>query len=207
MKSVKSKLATGMSVAVFATLGMVAVAQTPEQKSAQPQTQTGAAPSGQTRAETTAPEQQMTLVGCVQREADYRRARDAGKGGVAGTGIGAGNEFVLINASMATAPPAASTAATSGTAPATATGTGGSAGSAYELTGPNERQVEAHLGKRVEIVGKLKAAAANASGPTGGPTAGTPPTGVDVTSPDLRLRELEVSSVREVAGACPAPAK
>ena len=207
MKSATSTLAAGMTVATLATAGMVAFAQTAEQKPAQPQPQTGAAASGQTRAEATAPEQQMTLVGCVQREDDYRRARDAGKGGVAGTGVGVGNEFVLINASMSTAAPAASTAATTGTAPATATGTGGSAGSAYELTGPNERQLEAHVGKRVEIVGKMKAAEANASGPTGGPTAGAPPTGVDVTSPDLRLRELEVSSVREAAGACPAPAK
>ncbi len=41
----------------------------------------------------TAPEQQVTLTGCIQRETDYRRARDAGRGGVAGTGVGAGNEI------------------------------------------------------------------------------------------------------------------
>jgi hypothetical protein len=67
--------------------------------------------------------------------------------------------------------------------------------------------VEAHVGKRVEIVGTLKAGETSASGPTGGPTAGAPPRGVDVTSQDLKLRELEVSSVREVAGACPTAAK
>jgi len=56
------------SVAV-AILSMVAFAQTT------PQTQTA----------TTQQEQQVTVVGCVQREADYRRARNAGRGGVAGT--------------------------------------------------------------------------------------------------------------------------
>jgi hypothetical protein len=37
------------------------------------------------------------------READYRKAQDAGKGGVANTGLGVGNEFVLTNASPAPA--------------------------------------------------------------------------------------------------------
>ena len=40
----------------------------------------------------------MTLVGCIQREADYRQSRGAGRGGVVGTGVGAGNEFILIEA-------------------------------------------------------------------------------------------------------------
>ena len=34
----------------------------------------------------------ITLIGCVQREADYRRANDSGRGGVAATGLGRGNE-------------------------------------------------------------------------------------------------------------------
>ena len=37
----------------------------------------------------------ITVVGCVQREADYRAQVADGKGGTAGTGLGAGNEFVL----------------------------------------------------------------------------------------------------------------
>src|SRR5687767_2628717 len=101
MKSVKLMLSTSLSVVAVTTLGMVAFAQTTQQTPAQPEAQTGAAPSAQTRA-ATAPEQQLTIVGCVQSEADYRRAQDAGKGGVAGTGVGVGNEFVLINASMST---------------------------------------------------------------------------------------------------------
>jgi hypothetical protein len=78
-------------------------------------------------------------------------------------------------------------------------------GTAYELTGANEGQAAQHVGRRVEITGTLKAAETGASGaPTGGPTAGQPPSGVDVVSKDLKLREIEVQSVREVGTTCPA---
>lgn len=159
------------------------------QETARPQGGAAAAPQQSTTAE-----QQITLAGCIQREADFRKARDAGKGGVAGTGVGAGNEFVLVNAAMAAN--AASPAATAGTA--------GTIGAAYELTGANEKQAEQFIGKRVEISGKLKAAETAAGQPTGGPTAGKPPTGVDVAGGDLKLRELEVTSVKAAAsGTCP----
>ena len=81
---------------------------------------------------------------------------------------------------------------------------GGTLGTAYELSGRNENLVAAHVGKHVEIVGVLKAGAVGTSGPTGGVTAGQPPTGVDVVSPDLRLREVDVTSVRVTEGTCPA---
>jgi hypothetical protein len=136
------------------------------------------------------PAQQITLVGCIQSEKEFRQARDKGKGGVAGTGIGADNEYILTNASMAKqglnpAAPAADTA--------------------YELTGSNEGKVKEFVGKRVEITGTLKAAATTPAGsPTGGATAGAPPKGVDVASKDLKLRELEVASVTAASGTCPA---
>jgi hypothetical protein len=136
------------------------------------------------------PEQQVTLVGCIQREADYRRTQDKSRGGVAGTGVGVENEFVLTNASLATQ-------GLSPTAPA--------ADTAYELTGMNEGKVTEFVGKRVEIAGTVKAAQTGATGaPTGGATAGRPPSGIDVTSKDLKLRELEVTSVKEASGTCPA---
>jgi hypothetical protein len=142
--------------------------QRPDTRAANPAQQTPAA-------------QQVSVTGCIQREADYRRARNQGRGGVAGSGIGAGNEFVLINASMA---PAA------GRAPGAPTGTAGTTAE-YELTGANEKQASTFVGKRVEIMGMLKAAEESATGkPTGGPTAGKPPEGVDVASADLKLRVL-----------------
>ena len=184
----KSKITANLCVAGVLAFGVAAFAQDP--RPAQPQTQP------QTKASA---DQQITVTGCIQREADYRQARDAGKGGVAGTGVGAGNEFVLTNASSSSSPSAAARPGE----PA-ATGTAGSSSMAYELTGPNEGQAAQYVGRRVEIVGKLKGGEVGASGrPTGGATAGAPPSGVDVTSKDLKLRELEVSSVREATGTCP----
>jgi hypothetical protein len=133
-------------------------------------------------------EQQITLVGCVQKESDYRAAHDKGRGGPVGTGVGTGDEFVLINAS----------AATQGLKPE-----GTAADTAYELTGSGEGKAKDFVGKRVQITGKLKAAEAGAAGrPTGGATAGAPPSGVDVASKDLKLRELGVISVSAASGTC-----
>ena len=136
--------------------------------------------------------QKVTLIGCIQRESDYRQARDQGKGGVAGTGIGAGDEFVLTNAS-------ASTQGLKSEA--------GPVDTAYELTGSNESKAKEFVGKRVEISGTLKPAAMSPAGtPTGGATAGKPPTGVDVASKDLKLRELEVMTIAASAtGTCEPP--
>ena len=165
------------------TLSLVALAQ-----SAQPPTQ----PPAQVPAaaqDVKAPEQQVTIVGCVQKEDDYRRARNLGKGGAVGTGVGSSNEFVLIDASIA--PPADAPAGTTGTPVP-----GGA--NAFELTGSNERQAQTFVGKRVEITGKLKAAETKATGTTGGTTEAVP------GSRDLKLRELEVMSVKETTGTCPA---
>jgi hypothetical protein len=157
-------------------------------------------PSAQPQSKAESMDQQVTITGCVVKESDYRQARDAGKGGAAGTGVGAGNEFVLTDASSGMS---GSSSADRSPSP---TGTAGSAaGAAYELTGPNEGQLSTYVGKRVEITGQIKKAETTASGkPTGGATAGEPPRGVDVTSTDLKLREFEVASVREAPGTCPA---
>ena len=128
--------------------------------------------------------QQVTISGCIQREADWRKANDKGGGGAAGTGVGAGNEFVLTNAS-------------GGGADAKAKA---SAGAAYELTGANEKLAAAHVGHRVEVTGAVKPGSA-----TGGPTAGAPPGGTDVVSKDLQLRELEVSGVKMISADCAKP--
>jgi hypothetical protein len=153
----------------------------------------GAAPAQAAQTKVEQPDQPVTVTGCLVREADYRKMQGAGKGGAVGTGVGVGNEFVLTRV---TASPAGG---------GTPTGTsGGDATLAYELTGASEAKAEQFVGKRVEISGTLKKADAGPGGPTGGPTAGKPPSGVDVTSSDLKLRELDVTSVKESAGACPA---
>ena len=187
----KARTSASLWVAGMLVLGgAVAGAQEP----AQPPTPTPA-PQAQPSARPSS-DSEITITGCVQRESDYRSAKDAGKGGAAGTGAGVGNEFILAQAAPASAAD-----------PATPTGTSGSASMAYELTGPNEGQVSQFVGRRVEIKGKVKAAETNAAGrPTGGATAGAPPAGVDVASKDLQLKELEISSVKEASGSC-APAR
>ena len=183
--------------AAIAACSVVAFAQTaPQQQPAQPSAPAQAPAAKPAEQSRVAAGDQVTLIGCIQKESDYRDKMDAGKGGVAGTGVGAGNEFVLINASMAGA------AAKPGAAD-TPTGTSGTteAAAAYQLTGSGEGQAEKFAGRRVEISGMLKPAETGAGGAaTGGPTAGRPPSGVDVASKDLQLREVEVSSIREASG-------
>ena len=187
----KSLLARGTCTAAVLALGTVVFAQStpPAQQPPAPQS---AAP--QVKAPAT---DQVTITGCVQREADYRAANNLGGGGVAGTGVGEGNEYVLTNATIA---PAAGAVGTTGTPEPAA----GAAPVAFELTGENEGKAGEFVGKRVEVIGKLKAAEMGAAGATGGVTAGKPPTGVDVASKDLKLREIDVTSIKETTGTCPA---
>ena len=178
-----NRILSGAGSMIAATMLTAAVAaQTPAPQPAQ----TPAQPPS--TAATSQANQSVKVVGCIQSEADYRKTRDQGKGGVVGTGVGVGNEYVLVNASMAT----------QGLSPS-----GGPADTAYELTGSGEAKAKEFVGKRVEITGMLKPAETAATGrPTGGATAGTPPTGVDVASKDLKLRELEVTSVTAATGTC-----
>lgn len=184
---------------VVRILSAMAIAASAATAGAQTQPPTGASATPQ---QPTAAAEQVTVAGCIQREADYRKAQDAGRGGVAGSGVGVGNEFVLTNASTAKGEPGAT--GTAGVTPETPTGTSGAASVAYELTGANEGQAATLVGRRVEITGTLKAAEVQGGAPTGGVTAGRPPAGIDVATKDLKLRELEVTSIREVAGTCPA---
>lgn len=110
----------------------------------------------------------ITMIGCLEREADYRTRMSSGKGGALGTGAGLGNEFVLV------------------------TGDGGCSsgtGEAFELTGGREKELEPYVGLQVEVTGELKPAKIGDDGrPTGG---------VDPLGQDLRLREVEVGAFRD----------
>ena len=88
---------------------------------------------------------EVQLVGCLEYETDYRARMNTGKGGVLGTGVGAGNEYVLSNAAVA--PPGA-------TAPKP-TGTSGSSGSDYMLTGTVEENMKREVGRQVHIIGTV----------------------------------------------------
>jgi hypothetical protein len=118
----------------------------------------------------------ITVVGCIQRESDYRRENKSGKGGPLSTGAGLGNEYVLVG--VASARDADCTVATL---------------EAYELTGPQERELEPFIGKVVQITGMMKDAKLESS-QVGIPQ---PTGGFDPLGQDLRLREIEVSSFSE----------
>jgi hypothetical protein len=221
-QKMKRLFAGGTCLAAVMAFGMVALAQepTPSQPPSQPPTtqppttqqpttppptqpEPSTRPSTRPQSEMRSAEQQVTIVGCVQSETDYRRAKNLGGAGAMGTGAGAGNEFVLVNASMSHGSSAAGTTAGAPSATGTAGSTASASGEAYELTGSGESKAASFVGKRVEITGKLKASETGPTGTTGGATAGTPPSGVDVASKDLRLKEIEVTSVRETTGTCP----
>jgi len=165
------------------SLGVSAFAQTPAQDPG--------------RATTTAPAERVTIIGCVQKEADYRRGNDAGRGGVVGTGLGTGNEFVLVNATAGGTVMPSAVGTSGSTAASTIREAAENATMSYELSGPQESKLEAYAGRRVEITGMLKAQAVGPAGPTGGPDAKLP------LSQDLKLRELEVGTFRGVDGTCP----
>lgn len=127
-------------------------------------------------------EMAVSLVGCIQRESDYRRQQGAGAGGFLGFGGGLGDEYVLINALRGT---------TGSAGDCSAHTTGG----AYELTGSEEDELESFVGHRVAIRGVMKEAEVDVA--TGRPTGGRQ------VGSDLRLFEVEVESFQAIA---PVPA-
>jgi hypothetical protein len=197
-----SKLSAGLGAVgtvafVLATGQPTITAQSQQPPASETQTPRTAAPDTQTQSPAprtqTPPASagQVMVTGCSQREADYRRSAGAGRGGAVGTGVGVANEFVLANAMMSRE--GTSSSAATG-APSTATGTtGANSNTAYELTGPNEGQAATYVGKRVEITGRMKS---TDTAPAGGGTANVP------GSQDLKLRELEITSIREATGTC-----
>ena len=123
-------------------------------------------------------EQPISLVGCVMPETEYRRLTGAGKGGVLGFGGGLGDEYVLVNAARGATGAAGDCSSMTG-------------GEAFELTGPEEDELEPFVGQRVAITGMLKKAEIDAA--TGRPTGGRE------VGYDLRLFEVDVESFRAFA--------
>ena len=127
----------------------------------------------------------IALVGCVMREADYRRQHDTARGGFLGLGGGRGDEYMLVHASRGTMGPDGDCA--------TATG-----GEDFELTGSAEEAVETFVGQRVVLTGILKEADIDPD--TGRPTGGRR------TGGELRLFEVAVETVQAYVPPLPPPA-
>ena len=98
---------------------------------------------------------EITLIGCVESEKDYRNRLGAAKGGPAGSGAGQSNEYVLAFAKAGSA---------DGSAPSRkeAVGTAGQSGD-YLLTGKSETELKQAVGRQVEVVGTVEPFKANDS--------------------------------------------
>ena len=71
----------------------------------------------------------MTVTGCLMKEADYRKAHHLGKGALGGLGLG--DEFVLVEGSCDSAN-----------------------GTAYRMTGKKEEELKPFVGHRIEVTGQ-----------------------------------------------------
>jgi hypothetical protein len=91
---------------------------------------------------------EVTLIGCVEPEKDYRTRLGAAKGGPLGSTVGQADEFVLSSAKPA---PANSAALTRKEAVATAGENGD-----YELTGKSEADLKQAIGRQIEVIGVVQ---------------------------------------------------
>ena len=167
-------------------------AQTPQQPPTQPpttQTPTTQTPAPTTAAQATAT---TTIQGCVYKEQDIpgRSPNVAEKAGVM-------EDYILV----ASANASGATAGTSGTTGTAGTTGGAMAGTkAYKLEKVADEQLRAVVGKRVEVTGRVDAE----RGDTATGTASTPARDANVGPDKIELPEFEVTSMKEVAGTCPA---
>jgi hypothetical protein len=164
------------TAAVVACSSLVGVAQSPSSS-------TPAAPAQQTQPQATTAQASTTLTGCVYREKDVpgRAPNVAERAGVL-------EDYILADVK-----------------PASASGAVGTSGAAshgmYKLELIADERLKAAVGKRVEVTGRIDADAGDSKSVA--PSA-TSQTDKAIGHDKVDLAEFEVSSMREVAGNCPA---
>jgi hypothetical protein len=109
------------------------------------------APAAGAKPATPAAASEVSVIGCVEFESDYRKRMAAGRGGTLGSGVGASDEFVLTNVR-----------------PSESKAKPGPGGGVYTLTGAQEKNLKRDVGRQVEVVGKIE-------------NAGKPSTGASIT--------------------------
>ena len=169
----------------------------------QPPTTTPQTPAtaGQDTAMTT------TVQGCVYREEAVpgRTPNVAERAGVL-------EDYILVAGNAMTAGTSGTTPPTTPpttTPPTSATGTAGAAmgaTQAYKLEKIADEQLRAMVGKRVEVTGRIDAELSDTArtGTATGTTPATPARDKSLGPDKIELPEFEVTSIREVAGTCPA---
>jgi hypothetical protein len=150
-----------------------------------PMTQPPAAPATAQKAETT------TIQGCVYKEEAIpgRTPNIAEKAGIL-------EDYILV----ASTDTSAGTVGTSGTTPP-ATGAVTPAPKAFKLEKITDDKLQAVVGKRVEVTGRVDAEHKDMAHP---PVTGAPAPDKSLGPDKIELPEFEVESLREVEGTCPA---
>jgi hypothetical protein len=143
-----------------------------------------------------------TVVGCVYRENDV-----PGRAPNVAERVGISEDYILAEvtgeAGAAGAPGTPGATGTTGTTGARAGATGSSgAGRMYKLEFVEDDKLQAMVGKRVSVTGKIDAEEGDSKAPAGAATTTT--TDRVIGRDQIDLSEFEVSSIKEVAGACPA---
>lgn len=172
------------------------------QATQQPQTQQPAQPS-EPRAAAQAQGQTTTLTGCVYRERDV-----PGRAPNPAERVGILEDYILAEVKPAGQGATQSASGTSATGATGTAGTTGAAGSAagrmysmYKLELVDDEKLQAMVGKRVEVTGRVDAEAGDARGAT--PPAQTSGTDRALGIDAVDLPEFEVTNIREVSGTCP----
>jgi hypothetical protein len=132
----------------------------------------------------------VTLAGCLYRERDVpgRTPNVAERAGVL-------EDYILADAVMAKTTDAAKPG---GAGAAAETTTRSTVAKMYKVENIDDDKLRAMVGKRVEVIGKIDAEPGDLGGRT-------PPRTDSSIGPDLiELPEFEATSIKEVAGTCPA---
>jgi hypothetical protein len=152
----------------------------------QPAPQTAPRPAPD-RPAATAQQPTTSLVGCL-----YREDQVPGRAPNVAERAGVLEDYILADAATPAAPAKPDSApgavGTSGSAPAS--------GNMYKVEGPADERLKALVGKRVEVTGRID--------PEGSATPGGPRPDRGPGPDAISLPEFEATSVREIAGTCPA---
>ena len=141
----------------------------------------------------TSPAMTITVSGCVRNEtAVLKRSPIAGE-------VGMTDEFVLTNSLLNPKASATDQPATPADAPVATSGSLGSFGKVYRVTGDKENELKAFVGQRVEISGRFKhdedaKVELGAVGTSGRVVAG------ELTP--ANTPEITITAIKPIAGAC-----
>lgn len=97
----------------------------------------------------------VNILGCVEREADYRKQIGEDKGGPLNSGVGQGNEYILRHTrSVPDGAVSKKTVASTGTARFE---------EIYSVTGKSEDELKAEVGREVDVTGYVELAKSGGS--------------------------------------------